>query len=172
MKKFRLIMTLALAAAAVAAHAQFLDLNISPDTVGVIQTSASDLNTVWGEPGINERNPVLTGLRLSPEWHYYGYFVNTLSDFSVSTYFAGGAIHPAGQMSLDRPQLALPAPFDGNTIPSITFDGDDQGKPNGDSFHADITLAMVPEPTPYLVFGLGALVLALGRWRSLRSRKR
>ena len=31
-------------------------------------------------------------------------------------------------------------------------------------------LAPVPEPTPYLMFGLGALVLAFGRWRALRSR--
>ena len=28
----------------------------------------------------------------------------------------------------------------------------------------------VPEPTPYLMFGLGALVLAFGRWRAYRSR--
>ncbi len=28
----------------------------------------------------------------------------------------------------------------------------------------------VPEPTQYLMFGLGALVLAFGRWRAYRSR--
>jgi hypothetical protein len=80
MKKIRLITTLAMAAMAVAAHAQFLELNINSDTAGVAQTPVSD--------------------------------------------------------------------------PSLTH------------------FVPVPEPTPYFVFGLGALVLALGRLRSLRSRKR
>jgi len=78
MKKLRFITILALAATSVAAHAQFLELNINADTA-VVQTPLRD--------------------------------------------------------------------------PSLTH------------------FVPVPEPTPYLVFGLGALVLALGRLRSSRSRK-
>jgi hypothetical protein len=40
-----------------------------------------------------------------------------------------------------------------------------------DGSKPSMTFAAVPEPTPYLMFGLGALVLAFGRWRASRSRK-
>jgi PEP-CTERM motif len=39
-----------------------------------------------------------------------------------------------------------------------------------DPSHYSLTVVPVPEPTPYLMFGLGALVLAFGRWRASRSR--
>ncbi|HTR43083.1 MAG TPA: PEP-CTERM sorting domain-containing protein [Pseudomonadales bacterium] len=140
------------------------------------------MNTAWGEPGQNEGSIVVTGSHgetatldltegVNIRDHYNGYFVNTLSDPAVvSTYFVNQSVNPSGSVRLDRQQLVLPASFNGDTVTSITFDGADNDEPNGDPFLAAMTLAVVPEPTPYLMFGLGALVLAFGRWRASRSR--
>jgi hypothetical protein len=42
--------------------------------------------------------------------------------------------------------------------------------PASDSSPSFTSFVPVPEPTQYLMFGLGALVLAFGRWRASRSR--
>ena len=140
------------------------------------------MNTAWGADGENEGSIIVTGSQgetatldltegVNIRDHYNGFFVNTLSDPTVvSTYFVNQSVSSSGSVRLDRQQLALPSSFNGDTIASITFDGIDNGEPNGDPFLAAMTLAVVPEPTPYLMFGLGALVLAFGRWRALRSR--
>jgi hypothetical protein len=184
MKKFRLIIILAMAMAVVAAHAQFLELNINSDCnqdifiggnndlPGTDATALYTLNTAWGEWGINKESILATALRSSPEWHYNGYFVNTPSDsIVVSTGFASASANPSSQVHLDCRPLVPPASLDGDTISSITFDSDNQGESNNDHLLTARTVAPVPEPTPYLMFGLGALVLAFGRWRSWRSRK-
>jgi hypothetical protein len=65
-----------------------------------------------------------------------------------------------------------------------TFTSANNYLPGGTQFNVDTTgvvptsgsdrsltyFVAVPEPTSYLMFGLGALVLAFGRWRALRSR--
>lgn len=228
MKKSSIFATLTLASAAFAAHAQFLEMNISadcnqnlqtftdgsdyafggtqfnvggvpfslslldnlPDTTGVVQTPADDqsytftvpsgvyataiftlMNTAWGEPGVDEGSILVTGSHgetamldltegVNIRDHYNGYFVNSLSDSTVmSTGFKNHSINPKGSVRLDRQELVLPSSFNGDTLSSITFDGVDHGEPNGDPFLAGMTLAVVPEPSPYLLFALGALVL-------------
>jgi hypothetical protein len=229
MKKSGIMVTFALAWASFAAHAQFLELNISadcnqdlqtfadgydypfggtqldaggvpfglslldniPDTTGVVMAPADDqsytftvpsgtyatalytlMNTAWGMlPGVYEGSIIVTGsggetatLDLTEGVNirdqYNGFFVNSLSDSTaVSTDFENHLPNPSGPVRLDRQELVLPSSFNGDTLASITFDGLDHGEPNGDPFLAGITLAVVPEPSPYLIFALGALVL-------------
>jgi hypothetical protein len=227
MKKSSIITALALTSAAFAAHAQFLEMNLSadcnqnlqtytdgsdyaiggtqidaggvpfslslldnlPGTTGVIQAPADDqsytfivpsgtyatsvytlINTAWGVPGVDEGSIIVTGSHgetatldltegVNIRDHYNGYFVNSLSDGSVvSTFFNQQSVSSQGSVRLDRQTLELPASFNGDTLASITFDGVDHGEPNGDPFLAGMTLAVVPEPSWYLIFGLGALV--------------
>jgi hypothetical protein len=227
MKKSSIIATLALASTVFAAHAQFLEMNISadcnqnlqtftdgydypfggtqldvggvpfslslldnlPNTTGVVMAPADDqsytftvpsgtyatalytlMNTAWGEPGMNEGSILVTGshgetatLNLTEgvniRDHYNGFFVNSLSDSDVmSTHFLNQSPNPGGPVRLDRQELVMPPSFNGDTLASITFDGVDNGEPNGGPFLAGMTLAVVPEPSPYLLFALGALV--------------
>jgi hypothetical protein len=236
MKKFSIIATLALASA-FAAHAQFLELNISadcnqnlqtfadgdnyscggtqldvgdvpfelsllnniPDSTGVIMTPASDksykftlpsgtyatavyslMDTTWGMlPGVNEGSIIVTGS------HGETATLNLTEDINIrdndnslnspagssatSVDFVNGSPSATGPVRLDRQELALPSCFDGDTLASITFDGVDNGEPNGDPFLAGVTLAVVPEPSPYLLFALGALVFGARFARPFRQ---
>lgn len=129
------------------------------------------MNTAWGEPGMDEGSIVVTGSHgetatldltegVNIRDHYNGFFVNSLSDSTVvSTGFDGHSINPKGPVRLDRQELVLPSSFNGDTLASITFDGVDHGEPNGDPFLAGMTLAVVPEPSVYLIFALGAMLL-------------
>jgi len=56
-------------------------------------------------------------------------------------------------------------------IPTLRFSADvAAAAPTSDSSPSFTSFVPVPEPTQYLMFGLGALVLAFGRWRASRSR--
>jgi hypothetical protein len=129
------------------------------------------MSTAWGESGMDEGCMVVTGSHgetatldltegVNIRDHYNGYFVNSLSDSTVnSTCFNNHSQNSTGPVRLDRQELVLPSCFDGDTIASITFDGIDHGERGGDPFLAGMTLAVVPEPSPFLLFALGALVL-------------
>ena len=125
------------------------------------------LNTADGEPGVNEGSIVVTGtggetatLNLIEGYnirdHNNDGFVNTLSDPTVvPTYFLNGAPTTLSiQTRLDRQQLILPGTFSGDTIASITFQGDAQGEyypKNGAAFLAAMTLQTVQTQVTNLV---------------------
>lgn len=135
------------------------------------------LNTANGEPGVNEGSIVVTGtegetatLNLTEGYnirdHNNDGFVNTLTDPTVvPTYFLNGAPTTQSiQTRLDRQELVLPGTFAGDTIASITFEGNGQGSPNGAAFLAGMTLYNVPEPSTVAILALGAVgVLGLRR---------
>ena len=159
-----------------------------PGTTGIIQTPANDqsykftlpsgtyasavytlMDTTWGMlPGVNEGSIIVTGS------HGETATLNLTEDINIrdndnslnspagasatSVDFVNGSPSATGPVRLDRQELALPSCFNGDTLTSITFDGVDYGEPNGDPFLAGVTLAVVPEPSPYLLFALGALV--------------
>lgn len=127
------------------------------------------LNTANGSLGVNEGSIVVTGtggetatLNLiegtNIRDHYNDGHVNTLTDPTVvPTYFLNGAPTTQSiQLRLDRQELILPGTFSGDTIASITFQGNAQGNPNGAAFLAGLTLYNVPEPSTVAVLTLGA----------------
>ena len=131
------------------------------------------MNTTYGVAGVNEGNVVVTGtlgetatLTLTEgsniRDYNNGYFCNTLTDPTVvSTFFQNGAPTTNGyvQSRLDRQQLILPSTFSGDTIASISFQGDRQGYPDGSAFLAGLTLANIPEPSTWSLLALGAVAL-------------
>jgi hypothetical protein len=129
------------------------------------------MDTTWGMlPGVNEGSIIVMGshgetatLDLTEDVNIRdnnnSFFANTVSDCNgTSVNFAKHLPNPNGPVGLDRQELVLPTSFNGDTLASITFDGVDNGEPNGDPFLAGVTLAVVPEPSPYLLFALAALV--------------
>jgi hypothetical protein len=216
MKKSSIIATLALSAATFAAHAQYLELNISadcnqnlqtfpdgheyplggtqidvggipfglsmldniPGTTGVVQTPADNqsytfnvpsdtsatvlyalMNTSWSDPNIDEGCIIVTG----------SHGESATLGLGTTTWEPNGGVNSGGlnvqpeiatgPVELDREELVLPCSFDGDTIASITFDGIDNGGTNSDPFLAGVTLAVVPEPSAFLLIGLGAMIL-------------
>jgi PEP-CTERM motif len=137
------------------------------------------LNNVNGISGINEGSIVVTGtggetatLNLTEGYNIRDFnnngYVNTLTDPTVvPNYFLNGAPTTQSiQTRLDRQELVLPGTFSGDTIASITFQGDAQGEynPNGAAFLAGLTLENVPEPSTVAILTLGAFaVLGLRR---------
>ena len=128
------------------------------------------INSEWGESGENEGTVVVKGslgetatlsltVGSNVRDHYDGVNCNTLSDPTVvPTYFINQQPNPTnGLVRLDRQELALPAAFASDTIASITFNGIGHGDPFGDPLLAAITLETVPEPSTFVLFGLGAL---------------
>jgi hypothetical protein len=129
------------------------------------------INLAYGEAGVDEGSIVVTGTRgeiatltltggINVRDHHFSGFVTTLSDPTVvSTYFTNGAptTPPATtQIWLDRQELVLPETFSGDTIASITFQGNAQGNPNGSAFLVGLTFstALLPVPSvPVLGFG-------------------
>jgi len=130
-------------------------------------------NTAWGEAGVNEGSITVTGnggetatLTLTEGFNIRdennASWCNTLTDPTVvPTYFQNGAPTTNGyiQSRLDRQKLILPATFSGDTIASITFQGNAQANPNGTAFLAGLTLSNVPEPTSLSLLVLGAVGL-------------
>ena len=129
------------------------------------------MDTTWGMlPGVDEGSITVTGSHgetatldltegINIQDHYNGFSANTVSDCNTtSVNFLNHVSNPNGPVGLDRQELVLPSSFNGDTLASITFDGVDNGEPNGDPFLAGVTLAVVPEPSPYLLFALAALV--------------
>lgn len=137
------------------------------------------LNNVNGIFGIYEGSIVVTGtggetatLNLIEGNNIRDYnnggYVNTLSDPTVvPTYFLNGAPTTQSiQSRLDRQELILPGTFSGDTIASITFQGNAQGyyNPNGAAFLAGLTLENVPEPSTVAILTVGVFaVLGLRR---------
>ncbi|MBP9903651.1 MAG: hypothetical protein KBH45_19515, partial [Verrucomicrobia bacterium] len=112
------------------------------------------VNTAWGQVFQNQGRIIVTGtggetatLFLTEGFNLRDHdnrnFVNTLSDaLVVPTYFLNGApTTQSSQSRLDRQELLLPAPFVGDTIASITFEGLAQGNPGGSAFLAGLTLS-------------------------------
>lgn len=123
---------------------------------GVYATAVYTLmNTSWGEAGVNEGSVVVTGshgetatLNLTEganiRDHFNGNFENTLTDPTVvETDFLNGQTNAIGPVHLDRQELRLPTSFNGDTLASITFDGIDNGEPDGDPFLAALTVRVV-----------------------------
>jgi hypothetical protein len=134
------------------------------------------VNTAFGSFGVDEGSLVVNGTHGETATldliegdnvrdHNNDGFVNSLSDSTVvPTYFEGGAPTTDGdiQTRLDRQVLVLPASFNGDTIASITFEGDANGG-NGEAFLAGLTLSdAVPDgslPLP-LTAGVFMAILA------------
>jgi hypothetical protein len=133
------------------------------------------INTTWGDYGVNEGTVVVTGSHgetatlnltegVNVRDQYQGFYQDTLSDSTVvETEFLNGVPNASGPDRLDRQELVLPSSFNGDTVASISFNGIDNGQPGGDPFLAGMTLELVPEPGPFTLFGLGALVLGICR---------
>jgi len=130
------------------------------------------MNLAYGTAGVIEGRVVVTGTRgetatliLSGGFnirdHHYSPFVDTLSDPTVvSAYFSNGAPTTppvTTQIWLDRQKLVLPGTFSGDTIASITFQGNAQGNPNGSAFLVALTLSTTNFVVPNIPFlGLGS----------------
>jgi hypothetical protein len=145
-----------------------------PDTTGVIQTPADDpcytftvpsgtvattlytlMNMTWGNPGMDEGSIIVTGSHGETATLCLTGGVNTGGFYNALDAQPQSASKP---LQLTQQELVLPYSFDDDTIASITFDGIDHGGTNNDPLLAGITLAVVPEPSSFLLIGLGALV--------------
>ena len=135
-------------------------------------------NSIWGTAGEDVGSIVVTGtlgetatLNLVEGTNIRDVnndgWENSVSDPTVvSTYFNNRIANPTNaQVRLDRQELVLPSTFSGDTIASISFQGDAPGFGNGDAFLAGLTVGPVPEPTPLVLSGLGAVVFAICRRR-------
>jgi len=139
------------------------------------------VNSAFGEIGstvgsLTFRDAVGNGYKISLEEgvnvrdHYV--------DFNnVATEVYGTAQYP-GDVKLDAYEYFLPAPFAGNTLASLTLDGQlHTGFPNGEPFIAGVTLATggaptVPEPSTWVMMIAGFAGLGwfgTSRRRAIRS---
>jgi hypothetical protein len=133
------------------------------------------LNSTYGVLGADVGSIVVTGtggetatLNLIEGYnirdHNNNNCVNTLSDTTVvPTYFLNGAPTTQSiQTRLDCQELQLPESFSGDTIASITFEGD-ATIPNGAAFLAGLTLENVPEPSTLALLAVGLFGITLLR---------
>jgi hypothetical protein len=122
MKKTSIMATLAAASAAFAAHAQYLEFNISADSNQNLQTFADGHNYPLG--GTATLDPA-EGVNIRDNEN--GLFVNSLSGCNVtSVNFVNHSPSPGGSVRLGSQEL---------------------------------TLTEVPEPSTFLLIGLGAMLL-------------
>ncbi len=93
--------------------------------------------------------------------HYYGGFVNTITDPNVTLAVWGPNV--PGRAHLDMQDFALPGVFATETLVSMTFDSTGGGA--GSPFLAGATVAAVPEPESYalLLSGLGLMGFMMRR---------
>lgn len=141
------------------------------------QTLYCLINSLWGSAGVNVGSVVVTGtlgetatLTLTEgvniRDHNNDGWENTVSDPTVvPTYFSSGAPTTSAnaQERLDRQELVLPSTFAGDTIASISFQGNAQGFGYGDAFLAGITLGPVPEPSALALLAAAAVSLVIRR---------
>jgi hypothetical protein len=100
-----------------------------------------------------------------------------MKKFGLITVFAVAAITAHAQYlelninSQCNPDIQTFTDGSNDTLGGTQFSVDATGMlPTPGNDRSSTYVVAVPEPTPYLMFGLGALVLAFGRWRALRSR--
>lgn len=158
--------------------ADTLDIPVNQYGVGTVYTL---INTAYGSLGADVGSITFNGtggLTYTVELvegvnvrdHFYGGFVNTISDPSATEAVFG--VSTPGNAHFDMQTFTLPSQFSTATLTDIEFFSvtDESG---GKPFLAAATVLAVPEPATYgMLFGLGAATLAGVRLqRRLASRK-